>query len=206
MDRVRFFVMHQRPLFVMSTIALNAIAFGLWKFTDTYPFMKEHFLVSYTALEDGYYWTLLSSVFSHNMFFHFFINMFVLHNFGRFLENYLGTLQFGIIYLLSGIMGSLSHSLTSGFFIGDPSLPALGASGAVAGIILVFSLCFPKEKILLFGIVPIPALFGAFLFIGLDLWGLYEQSVGSGFPIGHGAHLGGAFTGLFCYFFLLKRH
>ena len=102
-------------------------------------------------------------------------------------------------------MGSLSHALTSQFFLDQPNLDALGASGAIAGIIMAFALSFPREKILLFGILPMPAIFGAFAFMGLDLWGLYEQSSGSGLSIGHGAHLGGAFAGLFSHFLYLKR-
>ena len=197
--------MGRKPIFVILVITLNSIVFALWKFTDTYPLMKQHFIVSYSLLESGMYWTLMTSVFSHNMFFHFFINMYVLHSFGSFLESYLGLLKFGFIYLLAGLVGSISHCFTSALLLGSPELPAVGASGAVAGIILVFSLCFPREKILLLGIIPIPAFFGAILFIGLDLWGLYAQSTGSGLPIGHGAHLGGAFTGLILYFLLLRK-
>ncbi len=45
---------------------------------------------------------------------------------------------------------------------------------------------------------------GAFLFIGLDVWGLVAQSGGGGLPIGHGAHLGGAITGIIYYLLFLK--
>ena len=82
---------------------------------------------------------------------------------------------------------------------------ALGASGAIAGLVLVFSLIFPREKILLMGIIPVPALFGALAFVGLDLWGLTAQAHGGGLPIGHGAHLGGALTGMLYYVFFLRR-
>ena len=39
-------------------------------------------------------------------------------------------------------------------------------------LILLFSLMFPKEKILILGILPIPAIFGALLFVGFDIWGV----------------------------------
>jgi membrane associated rhomboid family serine protease len=166
--------------------------------------MPDHFLVSYSALTEGRYWTLLGSAFSHNMVIHFFINMYVLHSFGSFLEQYLGSLRFLLFYLTAGMVGSLCHALTSAYFLHAPDMPALGASGAVAGVILVFSLMFPREKILLLGIIPLPALFGALLFVGFDIWGLYAQSTGSGLPIGHGAHLGGAVTGLIAYLFWFR--
>jgi membrane associated rhomboid family serine protease len=57
----------------------------------------------------------------------------------------------------------------------------------------------------LFGIIPMPAIVGALLFVGLDLVGLFAQSEGGGLPIGHGAHLGGAATGALFYF-LVVRH
>lgn len=196
--------MRRKPHFVRITIAVCSVIFMCWQFTETRPFMPEHFLVSFEALNEGRFWTLFTSMYSHNMLLHFFINMYVLWSFGSFLETFLGHFRFAAFYILAGLMGSLSHALTSMYFMGDPQLPALGASGAIAGIILVFSLCFPREKILLLGILPLPAIVGAFLFIGLDLWGLYEQSQGHGLPIGHGAHLGGAFTGLFIFLFYIR--
>ena len=80
---------------------------------------------------------------------------------------------------------------------------ALGASGALAGVILLFSLAFPKERLYILGLIPIPAIFGALAFVGLDIWGLVAQSKGGGLPIGHGAHLGGALAG--GIYFLIRR-
>ena len=166
--------------------------------------MARHFLVSWIALEEGRFWVLVTSAFSHFNFLHFFINMYVLMSFGGFMEKALGRLRFLSFYLLAGIVGSLGHSVVSNFYLHQPEQPALGASGALAGIILLFSLLFPKEKLLIFGFIPIPALFGALLFIGLDIWGLVAQSDGGGLPIGHGAHLGGAFTGIVYFLFFLR--
>lgn len=108
-------------------------------------------------------------------------------------------------YLAAGVIGSLSHALVSEIILHQPGQYAVGASGAIAGLILLFALMFPKEKIYFFGVIPIPALFGALAFIGLDLWGVVAQSQGGGLPIGHGAHLGGAFTGVAYYFYLRSQ-
>ena len=197
--------MRKKSSTVSILIFLNGIVFLAWQFSESVGFMKQNFLVSYDLLDQGHYQTLVTSVFSHSMTLHFLINMFVLHSFGPFLEAFLGKLQFLALYLFFGIMGSLSHSLTSFYLLNEPELPALGASGAIAGIIMLFSLSFPKEKILLFAIIPLPAIFGALAFVGLDLWGLYEQSGGSGLPIGHGAHLGGAFAGVLAYVLFVRQ-
>ncbi|RYZ68938.1 MAG: rhomboid family intramembrane serine protease, partial [Proteobacteria bacterium] len=93
----------------------------------------------------------------------------------------------------------------SNFLMHSPELPALGASGSLAGLILLFALIFPKEKIVLFGLIPMPALVGALAFVGLDIWGLVSQVEGGGLPIGHGAHLGGSLAGLLTYFLVVKR-
>jgi len=188
------------PLF----IGINILVFFLWG-SYSRLFMLNNFAVSWDLVAEGRYWVLLTSVFSHNMWLHLLINMFVLHSFGRLLEMLLGMKRFFIFYILAGILGSLSHAVLSKFYIHQPDQLAVGASGAIAGLILLFSLMFPKEKILIFGILPVPALFGALGFIGFDLWGLVQQSQGGGLPIGHGAHLGGALAGIFAYFYFGRR-
>lgn len=198
----------RRPIFVPLIIAINTWVFVRWLLASTpaqLEFMSHHYLVSWTALQDGRYDTLLLAAFSHNIFLHFFLNMLVLNSFGSLLEGILGRRNFLLLYLLAAVLSSLSHSWVSAFLLDEPDLPALGASGAIAGVVLVFSLIFPRQPILLLGFIPMPAILGAVLFIGLDLWGLIAQTKGGGLPIGHGAHLGGAFTGIFFYFTYLRR-
>ncbi len=197
-----------RARFVTLIIIINLIVFGAWataKSQESLEFMRLNFLVSWLHLQAGLYWTLVTSAFSHNLLWHFLINMFVLQSFGTIVEQVLGSMRFLTFYLLAAVVSSLTHCLVSAFYIGNPSIPALGASGAISGLVLIFSLMFPKEKILIFGLIPIPALFGALAFIGLDLWGLNAQAAGGGLPIGHGAHLGGALTGIL-YYFVFLRH
>lgn len=187
---------------------INIGVFLAWQYaiyTQDIKFMGMNFLVSFSSLFYGRWWTLLTSVFSHNAFFHIFINMFVLNSFGPIVQQITGRKSFLIFYLIAGISGSLAHSLTSAYLIGEPNMPALGASGAIAGVILLFSLLFPDKKILLLGFVPLRAIWGALIFIGIDLWGLVAQTKGGGLPIGHGAHLGGALIGLITFFIMRRR-
>lgn len=191
---------------VRSIVALNIVVFALWMMPSesSVLFMVHNFLVSWDALMQGRVWVLLTSVFSHNMFFHIFLNMLVLVSFGITLERTLGSLRFLRFYLFAGIIASLAHSLISAWLLDRPELPALGASGAIAGVVMVFALLYPRERILLFGIIPIPALWGALAFVALDLWGLFAQAGGGGLPIGHGAHLGGALSGVLYYMIRLR--
>ena len=184
-------------------ILVNVIVFILWHTVDT-SLMEDHFQVSWKALLDGRVWVLLTSVFSHITLLHLFVNMFVLNSFGRFLEQFLGAKFYFVFFIVAGIVASFSHAALSNFLLGHPGLPAVGASGAIAGLVLLFSLVFPKEKIMLFAVLPLPALVGAMAFVGLDLWGLAAQVEGGGLPIGHGAHLGGSLTGLLTYFIIVR--
>lgn len=196
---------------VTLLIALNTIVYLVWNYGDELgvgralgpEFMIDNFLVSWDALAAGRYWVLLTSVFSHSNLLHLFMNMFVLNSFGPIVQRTLGARRFLAFYLVAGLVSSLAHALVSAFLMKDPGIPALGASGAISGVVLLFSLLYPKEKILMFAIIPVPAIFGAVLFVALDIWGLVAQSSGGGLPIGHGAHLGGAFAG-FLYFLILR--
>lgn len=197
-------IRQQKPVVIPVLIALNVFVFLGWLYEPSLAFMTEHFVVSWKHLAHGHIWVLLTSVFSHQIFIHIFINMFVLHSFGPIIEMVLGKGRFIRFYLTAGIIASASHALLSAFILGQPESGAVGASGAIAGLILLFALLFPKEKILVFGLIPVPAIFGALAFIGLDLWGLFAQASGGGLPIGHGAHLGGSFTGIFYYLFIVR--
>jgi membrane associated rhomboid family serine protease len=183
-------------------IMLNVFVFLMWIIIDT-QFMINNFLVSTDSILQGRVWTLITSVFSHNLPFHLLINMLVLFSFGRVMEGILGPKRFLSLYFIAGIMGSLSHCFTSSIILSNSSLPALGASGAISGILVFFSLMFPKQLIYIFGLIPIPAMVGTIIFVSIDLVGLFTQAAGSSVPIGHGAHLGGALAG-FIYFRYLK--
>jgi membrane associated rhomboid family serine protease len=198
--------MRRRPVVVPVIIGLNVVVYLAWQVaiqqgrpatgaTALQRFMTENFMVSSAHLEAGRWWTLLLAEFSHLELWHIAINMFVLWSFGSLLERLWGRRLFTGFYLVAAVVASLSHCLVSSLLLGAGTTPAVGASGAVSGLLLAYALLFPKQKILLFGIIPLPALVAAGLFVGLDLWGLFAQTRGGGLPIGHGAHLGGALAG-----------
>jgi len=182
-----------------TILAVNLVVFVLW-FTFPVPVMAEHFLVSWRHLEEGRVWTPLTAVFSHNALFHLLVNMIVLTSFGPPLERLMGAGRFLRFYLVAGLVGSLAHVGVSSVLMERPAQAALGASAALAGVLLVFSLTFPKARVLFFLVIPMPAIVAAFVFIGIDVWGLMMQiEANGGWPIGHGAHLGGALTGILYY-------
>lgn len=196
------------PNVTKALIAVNAAVFLLWQAARTdpelWPVMWGHFSVSAVHLGQGRWWTLLTSVFSHNQLWHIAINMLVLWSFGSFLERLVGSRFFLGFYLVSGVFASLSHCVVETVLLGQPNVPALGASGAVSAVLLAYALLFPRHRILLFGVIPMPALIAALLFVGLDIFGLVAQGRGGGLPIGHGAHLGGALAGFVTWLAVLR--
>lgn len=193
--------MFRNTSFVVRLFAvINLAVYLAWTFwPQGRLFMATHFLVSGLHMQEGLYWTLLTSEFSQNYFLHLAFNMMALLSFGPPLERLMGHVGFAVFYITCAIAASVSHVVSSTYFLGAPDQMALGASGAIAGLLLVFALLFPRSQILVFGIIPVPAIYGALAFVGLDIWGLVAQSKGHGLPIGHGAHLGGASAGLVYY-------
>jgi len=189
-------------------IGINVVVFLAWQAASVMPSLREfmvvNFLVSTTHVLHGYLWTLVTAAFSHSEMWHLAINMFVLWSFGTVLERLWGTRTFVVFYLIASVVASICHCFVSTVLIGNSDIPALGASGAVSGLLLAYALLFPRHKILLLGIVPVPALLGVLAFVGIDLWGLLAQTRGGGLPIGHGAHLGGALAGAAMYYFWLR--
>jgi len=202
--------MDRWPIAVPVIIAINVLVFLVWqaaRMDETIEaVMAGNFLVSTAHLLHGNVWTLVTSAFSHIELWHIALNMFVLWSFGTVLEKLWGIRVFVVFYLVAAVVASASHCFVSTVLMGDSSQAALGASGAVSGLLIAFALLFPKHRILVFGIIPVPALVGALGFVAIDLWGLFAQTQGGGIGIGHGAHLGGALCGfLFWALYLRTR-
>jgi membrane associated rhomboid family serine protease len=194
---------------VLATfIVINLAVFLAWQVSFEVPrfepFMIENFLVSTLHLQHGLVWTVVTAAFSHNDVWHLAINLFVLWSFGSVLERLWGSRVFLGFYLIAAVVASVSHCAVSSILMGADDSSALGASGAVSALLVAYAFHFPRHKILLFGIIPIPAFVGVLAFIGIDIWGLIAQTQGGGLPIGHGAHLGGAAAGAVMYLLYLR--
>jgi membrane associated rhomboid family serine protease len=185
---------------VRTLLAVNILVFMLWTWPGVpQALMAENFLVSWPHLARGRIWVLVTSVLSHILLLHLLVNMVVLVSFGEPMERLMGPKRFTVFFFVAGVVASLTHVATSSLLLGEPGLPALGASGALAGMLMLFSFSFPRARVLFFFILPVPALVAALAFIAIDIWGLTAQMGNGGLPIGHGAHLGGAAVGILYY-------
>lgn len=105
---------------------------------------------------NGFFWTLLTSMFSHILFFHLFVNMLSLYFIGKFLEMLIGKKRFLWFYIFSGIFAGAFFALLA-FLFGDSSVGArvfgsadtfaVGASGAIFGIAGVLALLTPRNRV-----------------------------------------------------------
>jgi len=158
----------------------------------------------------GSYWSLLTHQFLHGGWLHIVANMWTLWIFGDNVEDRMGPLRFIIFYLVCGVLAALTQVLVTP----NATIPSVGASGAIAGVLGAYLLFFPTARL----IVLIPILFFPFFFelpavIFLVLWFFIQlfsgtamlaspQQVGG---IAFWAHMGGFIAGmLLCRFFVRR--
>lgn len=163
---------------VASTIAFNNREF----------FGQNAFIVG-PILKGREYHRVVTSGFLHVAVWHLLFNMYALFGFGAYVEARLGMGSFLFIYtaaLLGGSLWSLIEKKD------QPRYAAVGASGAISGILLAFGLMEPFAEVLAFFIIPMPAIVFCIAFIVISA--LLSQRQNTFF--GHDAHLGGAVSGI----------
>jgi len=147
------------------------------------------------------YLPFIEGTFMHGGWWHLILNMWTLFIFGASLEGRIGRLQFLSFYLVCGLSASFAHAV----FNPDSGVPALGASGAIAGVLGAYATTFPRAKLtilILIVIIPlffkVPALFYALIWFGFQFAqgfiDLADPSKGGG--IAWWAHIGGFVAGL----------
>lgn len=142
---------------------------------------------------EGNFYSIITSIFLHANLVHLISNSIALLIFGRIVERKFKS-KIIFIFLISGIVANLVSNFIS-YFQGD-LFYSLGASGAIAGLIILAILVDPFDLTTIF-IVPLPIFIVGWLLISLDIIGLTNPS-----QTNHFAHLGGYFALLVIFFFL----
>lgn len=150
-------------------------------------------------ISNFYIWTFLTSMFMHAGFFHLFVNMFSLLFVGNLVERIIGKKRFISFYLLAGLFAGMLFVLTAwamkNYFglPGDFNTYAVGASGAIFGIVGLLMILTPNLPVyMMFIPIPIKMKYAAPAMLFL-LW--IVSSLGN-VPVGNTAHLGGFIVGL----------
>lgn len=145
--------------------------------------------------------TLLTSFLLHGGVFHLIGNGYFLLIFGRDVEDFLGHGRFLLLVAIAALLGDLTHILAEP----DGSVPAVGASGGISGVIAFYALRFPRARLWLFirvRWIHLPALALFIVWIGIQFVLLVLQLEGQG-HVSALAHLGGIFVG-FVWWILFK--
>jgi membrane associated rhomboid family serine protease len=154
----------------------------------------------YFAIENLQLWRFVTFQFLHGGVHHLAFNMLALYFFGPLVEFYLRPRQFLVYYLLSGVGGALFYLvlLMLGYRIGTDTVPLVGASAGIFGVLVAAALIAPNAMVYLFGIVPMQLVTLAYFFIIYAVLQVLFRGANAG---GEAAHLGGAAAGV-----LLMRH
>ncbi len=170
----------------LAIIAANVLI-SLKGFKDFSFFEKYKFNI--TGIRRGEQIRMISSGFLHLDFSHLLFNMLTLYFFADVVIHSLGYIKFLLIYFASLLVGNL---LSYFFHKDEPHYSAIGASGAVMGILYSAILFYPDMGLYLFFIpIPIPAWVFGILYLLYSIYGMKKQ-LGN---IGHDAHFGGAIAG-----------
>jgi membrane associated rhomboid family serine protease len=202
------------PVITYALIAINVLVF-LWQTTlpdtELYSlYMRAGFIpcAGFASVPSAF-----TSMFLHGGVIHLLGNMMFLLAFGPAVESYLGKFWFSIFYLVAGAAGSLLHSI----FTWSVCIPAIGASGAIMGILGSFLLLYPGTRIatLVFfwripvGVQNIPALYLVGTFFVLDLLNGLTSLLPAGQTVDTGgvavwAHVGGFLVGFLMAFIAMS--
>ena len=148
------------------------------------------------------YLTLITSMFMHGSLMHLFGNMLFLWIFGDNLEHSLGRARYLVFYLVTGLIASLAHVISTFVFGDNPFIPSLGASGAISGVLGGYLVLYPKKSvrvIMLRVITTVPAIVAIglwFVFQLISAFGVIGAGPQSGGGVAFMAHIGGFIAGL----------
>lgn len=148
------------------------------------------------GLDPDDWWPVITNTFMHGGWLHLIFNMWTLWIFGPAMEARFGRMGFAVLYLAGGTVASFTHLLANL----DSSVPALGASGAIAAVIAAYAMIYPRERVLLivplgFIFIPLwaPAVLFAFIWFGIQVLqgtqSLFAPSLAGG--VAWWAHIGG---------------
>ena len=192
-----------------ALIAFNILVFIGWNraTNDTFPLMVEHFMLTNEGVWNGRVWTLITTCFSHYDATHLLFNLIGLYVFGGPVRAVVGDKGLLQLYLAGGLCASIAHLGAN--IIGGVDAGAVGASGSVMAIAVVFAALYPQATLLLNFFIPVKAWLAVILFIGIDLIGAFgvnsvDAALSPGTNIAHAAHLGGALLGGLYYWLRLR--
>jgi membrane associated rhomboid family serine protease len=176
---VKILIVANVAMFVLQSLSQEVLEglFALWPLQRIDP--RWHFQV----------WQIVTYAFLHDTqhIAHLGFNMLGLWVFGTGIEQYVGPRRLLACYFASVVTAALTQLFVPMLF-GAPPAPTIGASGGVFGLILAYAVMFPKRKVAVYFLIPMPVWLFATLYAGIEL---YLGVTGTAAGVAHFAHLGG---------------
>jgi membrane associated rhomboid family serine protease len=178
------------PTGVKWLLVTNTAVFLLTSILPYAP-VRTLFALTWAGVVDNFYvWQPFTYLFIHGGIWHLLLNMFTLWMFGVQLEQDWGTRQFLKYYFICGIGAGICILLVNGA-IGAYTIPTIGASGAIMGLLMAFGVLYPNQRVLMDFLFPIKAKYLVLIYVVVELWASFGPNTG----ISSVAHLGGMLVG-----------
>jgi membrane associated rhomboid family serine protease len=139
------------------------------------------------VVERHWLWTFVTYMFLHDGFSHIFFNMLALFIFGTHVERQMGSREFLLYYLSSGVLAGV-FSFAVYYFSGAYMIKLMGASGAIFAVQLAYAVYYPNSLVYLMGILPLRAPVMVLGFTALELFSMITRRGGN---VAHITHLAG---------------
>src|SRR3954471_14215886 len=179
------------PPIIKNLVIINALVFIAQLTLDPIMGLTNKLALWPIDTEQFRPYQIATHMFTHGFLLHILFNMLALWMFGRELENRWGPKRFLFFYLVCGVGAAFAHLGVE--YVTGTGAPAIGASGAVMGVLAAFGYLFPNTQLFIMPIpIPIKAKWAVLGYVAIDL---FSGVTGRGDNVAHFAHLGGALTG-----------
>ena len=174
---------------VLVLIGLNLLVYLAQLFLKNFPVTLYLSMIPIVVLREGWIWQFFTYMFVHDprSMSHLLFNMFALFIFGRHVESHMGSREFLLYYLLTGIMAGV-FSFLAYLFTGYMMVTLMGASGAIFAVQLAYAALFPNSIIYIWGILPLRA---PVMVLGFTALEIIFMLTGSRANVAHFTHLAG---------------
>lgn len=196
-DAIKWIIIVNVAVFILQVVWQHDVTRELAGevFTIREPMINSWLVLDRSAIFGGQIWRLLTYEFLHNHLdqWHLFFNMLGLFFAGRKVEAYYGPREFLFFYLGAGIISGLFTVMWYSV-MGPAGWEAVGASGAVAAVFIVYALHWPFDVWRIFFFLPVQAMWLAIIYAVADIYPMLAQ-IGGGSQfydgVAHSAHVGG---------------
>ncbi|MFA6732554.1 MAG: rhomboid family intramembrane serine protease [Spirochaetia bacterium] len=176
----------------LKLVVINVLVYLLTAFV--YPRSTYYLAMIPSFVLGGYLWQPFTYMFVHGGFSHLLFNMLSLFIFGSMVEKRIGSKEFLLFYLLTGVFSGIVSFIS--YYLAGTNVILVGASGAIYGVLLMFAVFYPYSVIFVFGFIPVRAPILVILYAVIEL---SSHVFGRGGNVAHLTHLSGLVFGyLYC--------